>query len=327
MKTLAPTDDPTRRSFRIRFPILLAFALALAATAMTVRYRARRAERMHPPAGRFVHVDGVRLHYLDRGQGEPVVLLHGSGTMAQDFAISGLFKLAAEHRVIIFDRPGYGYSSRPRNKVWTPSAQAELLCKALKQLGVERPIVVGHSWGAFVALALALEHPAEVRSLVLLSGYYFPTVRFDVPMLSPPAIPILGDILRYTISPLLGKLFWPVLLRRFFGPAPVPSRFAAFPLRLALRPSQLLAGASENALMIPVANALRRRYRELKLPVVIVAGADDQHVNVERQSARLHRELPGSELRLIPGVGHMIHHLAPEQVMQAIAAAGRAAPV
>ena len=75
--------------------------------------------------------DGVRLHYIDRGQGEPVVLLHGNGTMAQDFDLSGVLEIAAgRYRVIAFDRPGYGHSARPRDRIWTPDAQAKLLITA-----------------------------------------------------------------------------------------------------------------------------------------------------------------------------------------------------
>jgi pimeloyl-ACP methyl ester carboxylesterase len=185
-------------------------------------------------------------------------------------------------------------------------------------LGVERPVVLGHSWGTQVALAYALEFPSQVRSLVLLSGYYFPTLRLDVPLLSPPAIPLLGDVLRYTISPWIGRLIWPLMLKRIFGPAPMPPRFAAFPVWMVLRPSQLRAAAAEAALMIPDAMALRKRYRDLDLPVMIIAGEADRHVDARQQSARLHTELPRSDLRLMPGVGHMIHHSVPRQVMEAI---------
>jgi pimeloyl-ACP methyl ester carboxylesterase len=84
------------------------------------------------------------------------------------------------YRVIIFDRPGFGHSERPRGRVWTAAEQAELLHKALLQLGVERPVVVGHSWGTLVALALAVRHLADIAGLALLSGYYFWTLRPDV---------------------------------------------------------------------------------------------------------------------------------------------------
>src|SRR5690606_13428524 len=147
-----------------------------AVAAAFVVYRARRAERENPPKGRFVEVGGVRLHYLERGQGQPLVLLHGNGSLIPEFEISGLIDRAARHyRVIAFDRPGFGYSERPRGRRWTPEAQAELLRQALVQLGIGQPIVLGHSWGCLVALALALLQPTAVRALVLLGGYYFPT--------------------------------------------------------------------------------------------------------------------------------------------------------
>src|ERR1700709_2262316 len=98
--------------------------------------------------------------------------------MIPDFQSSGLIDLAAEHyRVIVFDRPGFGHSSRPRDTIWTPHAQADLLAKAILRLNVQHAIVLGHSWGASVAVAMALKHPELVQALVLASGYYFPTVR------------------------------------------------------------------------------------------------------------------------------------------------------
>ncbi len=195
----------------------------------------------------------------------------------------------------MFDRPGFGYSTRPRSRIWTPLAQAELLQKALDQLGVERPVVLGHSWGTLVAVALALQFPARVRGLVLTSGYYFPTARLDVPLLSPPAITVVGDVMRYTVSPLLGRLLLPRIIRRLFEPAPVPERFdRLFPKEMMLRPSQLRAAAADTALMIPAATELQARYRELKLPIVIVTGADDKIADVGRQSRHLHAEIPQS---------------------------------
>ncbi|MDQ6627914.1 MAG: alpha/beta hydrolase, partial [Pseudomonadota bacterium] len=151
-----------------------------AATATWVERRSRRAEREQPPAGRLLSVDGVRLHVVERGEGPPVVLIHGNMVSQRDFEASGLIEhLARNHRVIAFDRPGFGHSSRPRDRLWTPAAQAELLHAALAQLGVGPAAVVGHSMGAMVALALALDHPEQVRRLVLLGGYYYPSARVD----------------------------------------------------------------------------------------------------------------------------------------------------
>src|SRR3954470_6793743 len=170
-------------------PALLGSAAALGAAALYTAKMTRDAERETPPIGRFLDVDGVRLHYIEQGQGEPLVLIHGNGTLIQDFTINGLVdRLSERFRVIVFDRPGYGYSDRPRG-LWTPRAHATLFEHALAQLGVEQAVVLGHSWGTMVAVSLALQAPTLVRSLVLLSGYYFPTARMDVVLSSPNAIP------------------------------------------------------------------------------------------------------------------------------------------
>ena len=300
----------------------------LAFIAMVVRYRARRAEAEHPPTGRFIEVDGVRLHYVEKGTGTPVVLLHGNGTRAEDFRGSGVLdRLAPNHRVVAFDRPGYGFSERPRNRTWTPQRQADLLVRAFEQLGIERPVVVGHSWGTLVTLALGLDHPQHVRGLVLLSGYYYPTMRPDVVLFSAPAIPVLGDVLRYTVSPLLGKCLMPSLLHQMFAPSPIPESFrAAVPDALMLRPWQIRASAEEAGLMVPAAKSLRRRYGELRMPVRLIAGADDRVAHAERHSVQFHRDVPSTDLQVIPGLGHMVHYFAQDEVAEAVVALSRRSP-
>lgn len=292
----------------------------LVAAALTNHALARRAERRNQPEGKFITVDGVRLHYIERGTGSVIVLLHGNGTMAQDFVLSGVLDLLAkDHRVIAFDRPGFGFSERPRCRIWTAAAQAALLHKALLGLDVRQPLVVGHSWGTLVALALALREPADVAGLVLLSGYYFPTVRADAAVQSWPAVPVLGDILRYTISPLLARLMAPAAYRKMFAPSSVTPRFACeFPLDLAVRPSQIRASAAESALMIPEAADLAEHYSELSIPIAIVAGVGDRIVDCESQAGRLGAELPQRRLRKISDAGHMIHHTVPDKVAAVI---------
>ena len=298
---------------------LAAAAAALGVAALANRRLAKKAERDNPPAGKFINVGNVRLHYVDQGAGEPIILLHGNGSMIQDFASSGLIEMAAQkHRVIAFDRPGFGHSERPRGTVWTPEAQADLIHLAMKQIGITRAKVLGHSWGASVAVALALKHPGTVARLILASGYYYPTPRADVLLLSGPAVPVLGDILSHTIAPILARLLWPLLIRKIFGPAKVPAKFETFPKEMALRPSQIRASAAETALMIPNAFALRGKYANLKMPVVIIAGDQDRLVDTDAQSARLHEELPRSTFRRVTPAGHMVHQTATALVMMAI---------
>jgi pimeloyl-ACP methyl ester carboxylesterase len=303
--------------------ILLGSAAALGAAALQAQADARRAEREHPPRGRFLAAGGICLHYLEAGHGDasPVVLLHGNAVTAEDWVASGVFgRLAVRRRVVAFDRPGFGYSDRPRDRSWTPAAQAAVLAEAFARLGLRRPVVVGHSWGTLVAIALALADPRAIAGLVLAAGYHYPTARADVVAFSPPALPVLGDVLRHTLAPLAGGLIAPGMIRRMFAPMPVPPAFTeAVPVPMMLRPSQLRAESEEAALMIPGARAAAPRYPELRrLPVAIVAGAEDRIVDVGRHSLRLHRDLPDSEIAVVPGLGHMVHHGAPGLLAAAI---------
>jgi pimeloyl-ACP methyl ester carboxylesterase len=291
----------------------------LAAAAFANHLIARRNERKHPPPGHFIDVNGVRLHYVEHGDGKPVVLIHGNGSMAEEFAISGVVaNLAVDHRVIAIDRPGYGYSDRPRGTIWDATAQANLMWAALHKLNVRRPVLLGHSWGTLVVLAMALECPDDTRGLVLLSGYYEPTWRLDIPWVSAPAIPVLGTLLRYTILPLLGWLTSDAVFRKLFDPSPVTPAFKAqFPLGLSLRPSQLRASATEAAMMVPIAAALRRRYRALSAPIAILAGTGDCIVDFRHQSLRFADQVPKASLLAVDGAGHMVHHVAPDRVAAA----------
>lgn len=294
-------------------------AAALASSAAFNIARARRAEKAHPPAGKFLEVDGVRLHYVERGEGRPLLLLHGNGASFGDMEASGLLERASEnYRVIAFDRPGYGHSSRPRGTNWSPEAQASLLWKALRGLGISQPIILGHSWGTLVAIAMALDEANDAAGLVLVAGYYFPSARADSLLLSPPALPIIGDAMRFTVSPLITRLVKDRLIRKLFSPAPVAASFSGFPVELALRPSQIRASAAEAGMMVPAAARLSKQYHRLDLPIAIVTGDGDAIVRFDEQSTRLNDELPGSELMIVEDAGHMVHYLAMDTIMKAV---------
>jgi pimeloyl-ACP methyl ester carboxylesterase len=151
------------------------------------------------------------------------------------------------------------------------------------------------------------------------AGYFYPTARADVFFMSFTAIPGLGDLIRYTISPPLTRLFLPSVLRWLFSPAPITQRFEqGFPNSLAARPVQIGAEAEDSALMVPSAAKLQERYPELKAPVVILAGDGDKMTDSYRQSGRFHEEIEQSELIVIPGAGHMAHHTAPDCIVSAV---------
>jgi len=267
------------------------------------------AEQKNPPIGNFIECDRVRLHYLERGdRAAPcVVLFHGNGSLIQDFIVSGLVDhLAARYRVVCFDRPGFGYSQRPLARVWTATSQAALFVKAFDQLGVRDPVLLGHSWGALVAVAIGLRDNYPVRGLVLASGYYFPTWRLDFWLMSGPAVPVLGDMMRYTLAPIISWAILPALLRKLFAPRSIPANFKnSFPVSLMLRPKQLRAAAEESAFLIPEAARLQSRYSDIRCPVHILHGTGDQLIEPE-QARRLHQVVGRSDLHLVNDAGHMV---------------------
>ena len=314
---MTPTFS-SRTSFSGGRGALVAAAAAAAGTAAWVGGRAQQAEHLHAPIGQFVDVDGVRVHYVERGQGAPVVLLHGNGLMVQDLVASGMpDALADRYRVIAFDRPGFGYTERPRNRLWTPEAQAALLSKAFSSLGIENPIVVAHSWATLVAIALGLRFP--VRKLVLLSGYYFPTLRVDAALVAPVSLPLVGDALRYTVGALFSRLMLSRTIDAMFAPEPAPREYQRrVPRELMLRPSQLRANAEEGTLLVPVAASLEDRYSALRVPTDIIAGADDRVCDPQTHSARLHELVPHSTLHILPRSGHMLHHAHLDEIVAAV---------
>jgi pimeloyl-ACP methyl ester carboxylesterase len=287
------------------------------------------AELKNPPIGVFIQCDGVRLHYIERGDAAApcVVLFHGNGTMIQDLILSGLVdRLAHHYRVVCFDRPGFGYSQRPRTRIWTATTQAALFAEALDQLVVRNPVVLGHSWGTLVAIALALRSDHAVSGLVLASGYYFPTFRMDFWFMSGPAVPLLGDLMRYTISPIISLAIMPKIIRTLFAPRAVPPEFKnEFPISLSLRPKQLRAAAEESAFLIPVAARLQVQYQGIRCPVRIVHGKGDRLIEAD-QSRRLHEALPRSLLHLVEDAGHMVTYADTPGIADAVAALALTAP-
>lgn len=279
--------------------------------------RTARAEREFPPSGKFVDADGVRLHCLDRGKGRPVVFLHGNGILADDWDLSILDNAAQRWRCIAFDRPGHGYSEQPSGQ-YGAAEQAAILRAGARALGLERPIILGHSLGGIVALAWALNYPDEVGGVVFLSGYAYPTPRVDFIPFMGPAIPVAGQVMSRTILQPVDRLLLGPLMRRVFEPNPVPPYYSQIPSDILLRPTQLEAAAAQIAALIPSAMELSPRYPEIRCPVAIVAGQEDRIVNPQDHAVRLHHDVKGSTLHRLAGTGHMPHHVRPEAVLAAI---------
>jgi pimeloyl-ACP methyl ester carboxylesterase len=267
---------------------------------------------------RFVNVEGANLHFVIQGSGQPVVLIHGNPGSCYDW--SQLYpSLSDRYCTVGFDRPGHGQSERP-NHVGdvTVEVQARLLHSSLVELRVERPILVGHSWGAALAAVYALLYPENVSGLVLLAPAVYQSDD-GVSFLSKlPGWPVVGDVLNFLFTPLLGAWLVRTDLAKAFAPDKVPKDYLRHTLAEWTQPKKVKWYSVDDALLNSSLPAFTSRYSELQLPVAIVAGDTDQIVPATENAHRLHKALTHSTLRVLPQTGHQIPFTQPQAVIDAI---------
>jgi pimeloyl-ACP methyl ester carboxylesterase len=309
--------DVVRRAAGWAAASAAALAAALAALFLLTLALRRKARRVAPPPGETLIVDGVPLHFVDRGSGPPVVYLHGAKGSVYDALLSIADDLTRDHRLLAVDRPGHGYSGRPAEHAGSPFVQAELIRGLLRRLDVERPVLVAHSAGASVALALALEHPDEVAAVVTVAGY---VMSLRSPGRAPSrllTLPVLGPLVCWTVAVPFGSLVAGRLLRRMAGTDSVPAAYDDIGPAMALDPDSLRFSAYDLADVEEGLLALEPRYADLGVPLVIVHGQDDP-VIWPSQAAQLKALVPGADLVLVPGAGHLPHFTHPQDVLAAV---------
>lgn len=294
-------------------------ALFTLTTACTADYRETRAEERFPPEGQFLSVNGAQVHYVSKGSGPDIVLIHGASGNLRDFTFSLVDKLAGRYRVTAFDRPGLGYTDRINPEGETLVQQANLLADASAQLGLERPVVLGQSYGGAVALAWAVERPDALSALVLLAAA------------SNPWTSDLSTFYQVTSSDTGGALVVPTLtafvpnsvvraaIDDVFKPQEPPEGYDAhIGAPLTLRREALRANARQRANLLGEIRQLHRRYGEIDVPTEILHGDADTTVGLSIHSIPLSKQIAGSRLTILEGVGHMPHHVAEPEVIAAI---------
>ena len=306
-------------------PIL--FLLITITISAFVAYKADRNERQAvrqflPEGGRALMIGGVQVHAVEMGAGPDLVLIHGSSGNTRDFTFSLAEKLAQRYRVIVFDRPGHGYTHRINETGATIRQQADLLATAARQMGAEKPIVLGHSYGGAVALAWAVNHPDALAGLVLVGA---PSQPWTTPLDRHYRLlshPVIGPPLATLITAFVGNARVEQALEGIFAPNPVPEGYAEHVgPGLTLRRSSQLANARQRANLLAEITALQPLYSQITVPVEIVHGAADTTVGLKIHAEPLARQIPQARLTRLEGIGHMPHHVAPQEVIAAIARA------
>lgn len=292
------------------------FVLA-AAGAVSTRVLSARAERDYPALGFHVDVDGLRQHVLARGEGPPIVFVHGAYGALQDFAATILDRAAESYRCVLWDRPGHGYSERPAGAV-DPGVQARVLLDLVRRLELDRPLLVGFSYGGAVCLAAALDAPDEVRGLVLVNGPSHPWPDPTDVEVRIAGWPVVGWLLTETAFAPLGRWFGRGGVERAFHPLPVPKSFDRSPLALALRPTSYRANAEDVRLLKPFLHEQATRYRELAPPVTALVSSDDLVVSPSIHVPQLVEQAPSCRQIRVDGAGHQLLYTHPELVLAAI---------
>ncbi len=292
-------------------PVFLGFVLVILLLVLATQWLTRRVEARFPPIGKFATVDGVRLHYIDvpadRPDLAPMIYLHGASGNARDLhgALAG--PLSGRARMIFPDRPGAGYSQRGGPEMAAPDRQAQLIAGLMRELGLERAVIVGHSLGAAVATAFAVAFPARTQGLVLISPATHPWPGGDITWYYDLVnTPVIGRIFTETLAIPLGSLVYREALKGVFTPNKVPRDYPERSgTRLVLRPANFRDNAADVGELFEHVTRLSKRYGEIEAPTVIITGDADTVVLPEIHSAGLARDIAGSRLVTLPRTGHM----------------------
>lgn len=297
----------------------LALLAALLASVLLTHQSTQRVEKAFPPIGEITKINGLRVHYTDTGAGSPLVLIHGASTNLRDFHASLAGPLSEHHRVITVDRPGHGYSERPRGNWPDPAWQAALVQTLLEQLKVNRPVLVGHSWSGSVVLAHLLAFPDKAAGAVLLAGGSHPWEGGVAWYYDVAGVPLLGRLFAYTLVLPLGSLTLDAGLQAVFTPNPVPPDYRERTgVALSLRPQNFMANAEDVRRLSDFLGEQSSHYQEIEVPVLLITGATDTIVPPWNHAERLVVQASQADLMVLEQTGHALHHSAPARISQLI---------
>ena len=299
----------------ILLTLVLIVVLVVAGLVLFTAFTARKVEAAVPPCGQFMEIDGQRLHYVDTGGTRPaVVMIHGLGGTLWNYRYALLGKLSGDFRVIAVDRPGAGYSTRPDDAPATLGAQADTLAKFVRALGLKQPLLVGHSLGGALSLAIALDHPDCAGALALIAP--LTQAQDDVPEPFQGLVitsPMMRKIIAWTLAIPMSIRNAPKLLKIVFGPDAVP---ADYPIRggglLGLRPKSFYNTSSDLVAAPDDLPGMMKRYGGLTIPLGMLFAKGDLILDYRRQGEAMKQQCPALDLVLLDGHGHMLPLTAPD---------------
>lgn len=306
--------------------IALMLTIFVAVVQVTASVRERRAVHDFPPEGQILDVGGTRVHAVVLGAGPDLVLMHGASGNTRDMTFSLAPRLDERYRVIVFDRPGLGYTERLNSKGATLIQQATLLRAAAQQLGANKPIIMGQSYGGAVALAWAAHFPDDVAALIPVAAASN-TWDTGLGLFYEVTSSVLGQAL---VVPLI-TAFVPQSavkssVEAVFAPQDAPKGYSEkIGAPLTLRRVSLSANANQRAGLLGEIKELVPLYGQITAPTEIVHGTADTTVGLEIHSEKLVQQISGAVLTRLPGIGHMVHHVAEDEVVAAIDRAAKRA--
>lgn len=307
---------PVRPKLR-RVAGLTAAAMATTVVALNWTWGRLPPKPPAPPGSRFLSIDKVRIRYVDHpGTGIPVLFIHGQPGSTYDF--DPVRPFLAGHRVITYDRPGYGWSTGGYHRL---AVQVAAIHALLAHLRVDRVVIVGHSYGGTIALAYAEAYPDQVAGLVLVAaaagGIRSNALELaqarGLQVLGLPVISTLADV---TFSQLLRTVAGRIVEAQAFSPRRTDPAELRDLLRINMTRGTLDAVAGESVALDSVVTEVDRRLASLHMPTIVIQGRSDRIVP-ERFGRTIAMNLPDSRLEMLTG-GHMQLSEHPEAIARAV---------
>ena len=305
---------------RMGFGMLAAgAALALAAVPCVGRAAQTTVAHAEPPGHRIEIADGagtpVSLYYEEHGEGTPLLLLHGLGEST--FTWHEIVpELARRHRVIALDLKGFGRSDKPKDEAYAADDQAALVARFIGAKNLEGVTIVGHSFGGTVALETALVERAagthRIRRIAVIGAPAIPGATAS--HLDLVRIPALPDLVATALSPEMLARF---LLKEAMGSAAEVSDATVEGYAAPYRDPDAIHPFLATARAIVKEKdekAVRRRLREIRLPVLVVWCRKDPIVPL-RSGRQLAATLPSAHFRIIDGCHHLPQHERPQRLL------------